>query len=110
MNTDELLAVALALPGAWPDTPFGDAVVAKVGRRIFAFPSPDAVSLKGRPADLDELRAVYPRAVTTAPYLAKRHWVRVTLDGTVPDDELEELLRASYALVVAGLPRAQRPG
>jgi hypothetical protein len=61
------------------------------------------------PEDGAELRAAYPSAVGDAPYLAKRHWVRIDLDGTVPDDELRELLQTSYALVVRGLPRAQRP-
>ena len=112
MSGDEVLALCLELPGAWPDQPWGDGVVAKVGAppgRIFAFPGTDAVSLKLAPAGGVELRAAYPEAVGDAPYLAKRHWVRVRLDGSVPDDELRELLRGSYALVVARLPRAQRP-
>jgi predicted DNA-binding protein (MmcQ/YjbR family) len=35
--------------------------------------------------------------------------VRVALDGSVPDDELRELVEQSYVLVVRGLPSAQRP-
>ena len=112
MTRDEVLGRCLELPGAWPDQPWGDGVVAKVGAppgRIFAFPAEDAVSLKLGPDDAAELRAAYPEAVGDAPYLSRRHWVRVRLDGSVPDEELGELLRGSYALVVARLPRAQRP-
>jgi predicted DNA-binding protein (MmcQ/YjbR family) len=112
MTDDELLALCLELPGAWPDTPWGDGVVAKVGGppgKVFAFPGGGAVALKLAPEDGAELRAAYPGAVGDAPYLSRRHWVRVALDGTVPDDELRELVRQSYALVVRGLPRAQRP-
>ncbi len=76
---------------------------------MFAFPGGGAVALKAAPEDVVELRAAYPDAVGDAPYLSRRHWVRIVLDGTLPDDELGELVEQSYALVVRGLPRAQRP-
>jgi predicted DNA-binding protein (MmcQ/YjbR family) len=111
---DELLELCLSLPGAWQDDPWGDHVVAKVGGppgRIFAFPGdvPPAVSLKLPPDDAVELRAACPAAVGDAPYLSRRHWVRVALDGTLPDDELADLVRTSHALVVSRLPRGRRP-
>jgi predicted DNA-binding protein (MmcQ/YjbR family) len=108
----DVLALCLALPGAWPDAPWGDRTVAKVGARpgrVFAFPGDESVALKGRPEDLLELRGAYADTVLDAPYLSKKHWVRVVLDGRVPDDELRQLVRTSYDLVVARLPRAQRP-
>ena len=107
-----MLALCLGLPGAWPDEPWGDGVVPKVGTRpgkIFAFPGAGGVAVKLAPEDASELRAAYPDDVGDAPYLSKRHWVRIALDGTVPDDELSDLLHASYDLVVASLPRSQRP-
>jgi predicted DNA-binding protein (MmcQ/YjbR family) len=112
LDEERVLAHCLELPGAWPDAPWGGGVVAKVGGppgKVFAFPGDGAVALELAPEDGAELRAAYPSAVGDAPYLAKRHWVRIDLDGTVPDDELRELLQTSYALVVRGLPRAQRP-
>ncbi len=112
MTSDELLAYALEQLGAWPDQPWEDHLVAKVGPspgKIFAFPGDGTVSLKVAPADGAELRLAYPEAVGDAPYLSKKHWVSVTLDGAVPDEELRELLVGSYRLVVAGLPRSQRP-
>ena len=115
MTYDEVVALALDLPGAWPDEPWGDGVVAKVGTapgKIFAFPGPGdppSVAVKLLPDDGTELRAAYPTAVGDAPYLSKRHWVRVLLDGTVPDDEVAQLLATSHALVVKGLPKSQRP-
>ena len=112
MDGDELRAYALGLPGAWPDDPWGDHVVVKVGRapgKIFVFPGEDAVSLKVAPEDGAELRSAYPGTVTDPRYLSKRHWVSVRLDGTVPDDELRELVDGSHRLVAAGLPKAQRP-
>jgi len=41
-------------------------------------------------------------------HLNKQHWNTVTLDGSVPDEELLELIDHSYELVVARLTRAQR--
>ena len=114
MTHDELLALCLDLPGAWPDEPWEGDVVAKVGKpgKIFAFPGPGdpmSVSLKVAPEDRPELCAAYPDVVGDAPYLSKKHWVRVVLDGTVPDDEVRELVVNSYRLVVAALPKSQRP-
>ena len=114
MTFDDVLALCLDQPGAWPDQPWGDGVVPKVGvapGKIFAFPGqdPPSVAVKVPPDDGVELRATYPTAVGDAPYLSKRHWVRVVLDGTLPDDEVRELVKESYAIVVASLPRAQRP-
>jgi predicted DNA-binding protein (MmcQ/YjbR family) len=40
--------------------------------------------------------------------LNKRHWNSVVLDGTVPDDEVQEWIEHSYDLVVAKLPRHRR--
>jgi predicted DNA-binding protein (MmcQ/YjbR family) len=40
--------------------------------------------------------------------LHKRHWNSVALDGTVPDDEVQEWIGHSYDLVVARLPRHRR--
>lgn len=108
MTYEELLAVCLRLPGAWQDTPWEDDLVVKAGPKVFAFPSEDAVALKVDPDTGDALRASYPDAIDAPPYLNKRLWVRVRLDGTVPDEELTELVQESYRLVVKGLTKAQR--
>jgi predicted DNA-binding protein (MmcQ/YjbR family) len=111
MTPQELLAHALALPGAWPDEPWEGDVVAKVGKpgKIFLFGGGEGVALKVPPDDRAELMGAYPGTVVDAPYLSKRHWVRVRVPGAVPDDELLELVEGSHRLVVAGLPKGQRP-
>ncbi len=38
----------------------------------------------------------------------KKHWNTVLLDGTVPDDEILEMVDHSYGLVVKGLKKAER--
>ena len=102
-----------ALPGATEEYPFKLPVrVFKVGGKMFAITSTDDnpvwLTLKGCPDDNEADRAEYP-AVRPAWHMNKKHWNAVTLDGSVPDDVLAEMISASYALVVHGLPRAARP-
>lgn len=102
-----------ALPGATEEYPFQLAVrVFKVGGKMFAVTDldgdPARVTLKGDPDDNEADRAEYP-AVRPGWHMNKRHWNTVTLDGSVPDEVLAEMIRASHALVVRGLPRAARP-
>jgi predicted DNA-binding protein (MmcQ/YjbR family) len=109
---DRVVAACFAKPGAAEDYPFGDNVaVFKVGGKIFALvalgPPPGSVSLKSDPGFAIELRAQYP-AITAGYHLNKRHWNTITLDGSVPEEELMELIGHSYELVVASLTRAER--
>jgi len=102
-----------ALPGAAEEYPFGlDVRVFKVGGKMFAVTGldddPACVTLKGDPNDNEADRAEYP-AVRPGWHMNKRHWNTVTLDGSVPDEVLTEMIRASHALIVRGLPRAARP-
>jgi predicted DNA-binding protein (MmcQ/YjbR family) len=39
---------------------------------------------------------------------SKRHWNTVALDGSVPDEDVLELIDHSYDLVLARLTKAQR--
>jgi predicted DNA-binding protein (MmcQ/YjbR family) len=47
-------------------------------------------------------------AVTPGYHLSKRHWNTVTLDGSVRDAEVLELIGHAYDPVVAHLTKAQR--
>lgn len=92
--------------------PFGDGVaVFKVGGRMFALVSldgdPGTLNLKCDPDIAVDLRARH-RAVRPGYHQNKRHWNTVELDGSIPDDELEEMIDHSYELVVSQLPRARR--
>jgi predicted DNA-binding protein (MmcQ/YjbR family) len=114
MDQHELKERCLALPGAVEDFPFGDEIsVFKVGGKMFALSHLDGeplqVSLKCEPDLAVTLRAAYP-AITSGYHLNKRHWNTVTLDGSLADQMVTDMLGDSYDLVVASLPRARRPG
>ena len=112
MDHDALMAYCLAKPGAWPDQPWDDSPVAKVGPKIFAFlGSEDTVGVKcGRDRDdADEWIDRFPADARPMPYLARSGWNSLRLDGAIPDAELLAAVDESYDLVVAGLPRKHRP-
>jgi predicted DNA-binding protein (MmcQ/YjbR family) len=107
-----VIAACSAKPGTVEDYPFGDQVaVFKVAGKMFALvplgETPQSISIKCDPELATSLRNRYP-AVTPGYHLNKRHWNTLTLDGSVPDDEVLELIDYSYDLVVARLTRAQR--
>ena len=47
--------------------------------------------------------------MTKSAYIGKHGWNNFRLDGSIPDDEIAELIDTSYELVVAKLPKARRP-
>ena len=111
MQHADVVAYCLAKPGAVPDTPWEEDLVAKVGGKIFAFLGGGGVGLKcGRDADdAAELRLRFPDTATVMPYIGRYGWNSIALDGAIEDDELRELVDASYDAVVARLPKRLRP-
>jgi predicted DNA-binding protein (MmcQ/YjbR family) len=103
----------LAQAGAVEEFPFGPATsVVKVGGRIFALSAlaraPLEVSVKCEPELAVDLRESYG-AIRPGYHLNKRHWNTVTLDGSLSDRLVRELIEDSYDLVVSGLPKRARP-
>jgi predicted DNA-binding protein (MmcQ/YjbR family) len=113
MTDEELLAYALAKPGAWQDEPWEGDVVAKVGDKIFAFLGGGgrSVGLKcGRDrVEADEWLRQYPEDASVMAYIGRYGWNTLRVGGAIPDCELREAVDASYEAVVARLPRAKRP-
>jgi predicted DNA-binding protein (MmcQ/YjbR family) len=112
MTSDELRRCCLDKPGTVEDFPFGEEVsVFKVAGKMFALSDLDGlpleVSLKCEPELAAALRSQHA-AIRPGYHLNKRHWNTVTLDGSMGDDEIEELIQDSYDLVTAKLTRAQR--
>jgi predicted DNA-binding protein (MmcQ/YjbR family) len=70
--------------------------------------TPLEVSVKCDPELAVELRASYA-AIRPGYHLNKRHWNTVTLDGSVPDRMVRDLVEDSYDLVVGAL-RPKRRG
>jgi predicted DNA-binding protein (MmcQ/YjbR family) len=92
--------------------PFGPATsVFKVAGKVFALSrldrDPLRVSLKCDPGLAQELREMHA-AVLPGYHLNKRHWNTVIVDGSLPDQMIEDMIEDSYDLVVSSLPRVRQ--
>jgi predicted DNA-binding protein (MmcQ/YjbR family) len=115
MTRDKLLKHCLAKPGAWPDEPWEGDVVVKVGPKIFVFlGSPDGepsvgVKCAATRDAADEWLRRYPDDVSVMPYIGRSGWNSLRFGGTIPDDEVLEAVDESYRMIVAKLPKKDRP-
>ena len=103
MTAEELRAWCLAQAGADETFPFSEGVsVFKVRGRMFALSrlsaEPLSVSVKCDPDLAVELRAANP-AIQPGYHLNKRHWITITIDGSLPDQTIIDLIEDSYDLV-----------
>ena len=112
MDAAELRRWCLAQSGAVEDFPFGpEHSVFKVGGKMFALSTlertPLEVSAKCEPELALQLRGTYS-AIRPGYHLNKRHWNTITLDGSLSDQLVRELITDSYDLVVSALPKRTR--
>ena len=112
MDAAALRRWCLAQPGTVEDFPFGpEHSVFKVGGKMFALSAlrrrPLEVSAKCEPELAAQLRDSYG-AIRPGYHLNKRHWNTITLDGSLPDQLVRDLIEDAYDLVVSALPRATR--
>jgi len=98
--------------GAVEDFTFGPEHSAfKVAGKIFALSALDhtplEVSVKCDPEIAVDLRASHS-AIRPGYHLNKRHWNTITLDGSLADKVVRDLIEDSYDLVVSALPKRTR--
>lgn len=104
MNWDELRDACLGLPGATETFPFqpGVSVFKAANGKMFAVGAatsePLDVSVKCDPDIARALREQYS-AIVEGYHLNKRHWITITLDSDVPDEQVRQLVCDSYDLV-----------
>ncbi|HEX2860080.1 MAG TPA: MmcQ/YjbR family DNA-binding protein [Lacunisphaera sp.] len=90
---------------------WGECLVFKVADKMFLIIALDGELIDGivckcTPEEFDQLTET--EGVVQAPYCAKRMWVRVGDLSVFPEARLQALIRRSYDLVVAKLPRKIR--
>lgn len=110
MTHKELEEYLLSFPNTWLDFPFGEGTsVYKVGHKetgegkmfglIADGSDPLRVSLKCDPQLAETLREKY-ESVQPGYHLNKKHWNTIICTGQLPDEEVKDLIRLSYNLVV----------
>jgi predicted DNA-binding protein (MmcQ/YjbR family) len=110
MNVDQLRGICLSFAGTTEQIQWGDDLVFKVAGKMFAVtplvPGYNWLSLKVSPESFVELTE--RPGIIPAPYLARAKWIAIETPNVVSAPEVETLLRTSYDLVVAKLPRRTR--
>jgi predicted DNA-binding protein (MmcQ/YjbR family) len=110
MDVDWLRGLCLSFPGATEQIQWGCDLLFKVGGKMFAVtplePAPVWLSFKASPesfAELTEKPNIIP-----APYLARAQWVALENKEALAPEELARLLRDSYEMICAKLPKKTR--
>lgn len=110
MKIDQLRKICLSFPGVTEQIQWEDDLLFKVGGKMFAItplePARLWISLKADPEEFAELTE--RPGIIPAPYLARAKWIAIETPETLPPSEVAALLRKSYDLVLAKLPRPAR--
>ncbi|HLP18502.1 MAG TPA: MmcQ/YjbR family DNA-binding protein [Bacteroidota bacterium] len=113
LTLDEIRQHCLKLQGPITEEfPFGEDVLAfKIHGKIFLLTRieqfPLSINLKCDPEHAIELREQYD-AVQPGYHMHKKHWITVTIDGSIRPNEILAMINHSYAQVVNGLPKSVR--
>jgi predicted DNA-binding protein (MmcQ/YjbR family) len=107
MDAEWLRKLCLSFPGTTEQIQWGYDLLFKVGGKMFAVtplePAPVCLSFKASPekfAELTERQNIVP-----APYLARAQWMALQTRDAVAHEELAGLLRESYEMILAKLPK-----
>lgn len=107
MTLDEVMDACAGLPAVELTYPFSpETPVFKVVGRMFAALGGASITLKADPEDARALVETFPEVIPGY-HMNKKHWITVAIPSQRAP--LEELIRDSYDLVVAKLPRSERP-
>lgn len=104
-SREEAIGYCLTLGGAYEDYPFRDAnwtvMRHSANRKVFAWIFEREghiwINVKCEPGFLDLWRQLHP-SVIPAYHLNKSHWNSIILDGTVPEEDISDMISHSYAL------------
>ena len=112
MELEALRKTLLKKKRATEETPFGpEVLVYKVMSKMFALlaweEDPLRINLKCDPDLALALRDQYA-AIIPGYHMNKQHWNSVILDGSIPENQLIDMIDNSYDLVVKGLKKAER--
>lgn len=116
MNIEDFREYCLSLPGTEEKMPFtrmasaSSILIFSVAGKWFCFVDIDAFefcNLKCDPTESGELAGEYD-GIRPGYHMNKRHWISVFFNSDVPDAKIKELVRKSYELIVASLPKRLR--
>lgn len=111
MDIERIRKYCLSLPHATEDIQWENDLLFRIAGKMFAVvsleeSSPNHLSFKCTPEEFTELTQI--EGIIPAPYLARHHWVSIQRHDAIRMDELQELIKNSYHLVLAKLPARVR--
>ena len=110
MNIDWLWRCCKSLPHTTETVQWGADLVFKVGGKMYAVaplePAPVCLSFKCTAEEFAEL--TQRPGIIPAPYMARASWIALENEDALPPAEIKRLLRQSYELVLARLPKKTR--
>lgn len=108
MNFDQIREFCLSLPHVTEKVQWENDLLFCIGGKMFTVLALDAVapyrmSFKCTPEEFAELTE--QEHIDPAPYVARYHWVALKQLNAVPKSELKRLIKDSYEMVKAKLPK-----
>jgi predicted DNA-binding protein (MmcQ/YjbR family) len=110
MDVEWLRSVCLSFPFATEQVQWGNDLLFKVHGKMFAVAplEPAAVCLSFKCSEESFAELIERPNVIPAPYLARAQWVALEAPDALARTEIAALLKTSYQLVFAKLPRSVR--
>lgn len=110
MNPEWVRNICLSFRGATEHVIWGNDLTFKVAGKIFAHTvlEPAAVWLSFKASSENFYQLTERPDIIPAPYLARAQWIALQTRDALTAEELAALLRESYDLVVAKLPKNTR--
>lgn len=119
MTHQQIIEHCLAKSGAYLDFPFGQAVPVirvkapsqekgRIFAQVFMLRGEPKVTLNCTPESAAFFRSMFPGSIVRGwhcPPVQQQYFNTVSLDGSVPDDEILYMLDHAYDVVVAKYPR-----
>src|SRR5215813_8996069 len=106
MDIDSIRSHCLSLPHATEDVQWGSDLLFRISGKIFAVMNlepPHQLAFKCTPDKFNEL--IELDGVIPAPYMARNKWVRLERPNALGDSEIKSLIKSSYEMVFAKLPK-----
>lgn len=110
MNVESLRKYCLSFPQATENLQWGEDLCFKVGGKIFTVVSlggvPQSMSVKCTLEQFSEL--IEQKGIKPAPYVGRYKWVLLESLDVLRDAEIKDLIRQSYEMVSAKLPKSKK--
>lgn len=106
MKQSDIRRLVATWPGVSSDVKWGDDLVFSVAGKMFCAMRASGAGSLGFKVEPERFLELTDRpGIVPAPYLARAHWISIADTDSIPAAELKQLVRRSYELVRARLPK-----